>query len=109
MELSDATEKTPAITGIDIGTFRLVPQCLNHCATTGINLIILTLCIGLKTIFIKFQFLSAISVSNCRTHSLYPHVRSASISKYNYILFLRIGCIFHVVCEVIVRFYEMTN
>jgi hypothetical protein len=33
MELSDATEKNPATTGIDPGTFRLVAQCLNHYAT----------------------------------------------------------------------------
>jgi hypothetical protein len=35
MELSDATEKTPATPGIDPGTFRLVAQFLNHCATPG--------------------------------------------------------------------------
>jgi hypothetical protein len=35
MELSDATEKTPATPGIDPGTFRLVAQCLNHYATSG--------------------------------------------------------------------------
>jgi hypothetical protein len=35
MELSDATEKTPASPGIDPGTFRLVAQCLNHYATPG--------------------------------------------------------------------------
>jgi hypothetical protein len=35
MELSDATEKTPAIPGIDAGTFRLVVQRLNHYATPG--------------------------------------------------------------------------
>jgi hypothetical protein len=35
MELSDATEKAPAIPGIDPGTFRLVAQCLNHYATPG--------------------------------------------------------------------------
>ena len=33
MELSDATGKTPAISGIDPGIFRLVAQCLNHYAT----------------------------------------------------------------------------
>jgi len=33
MELSDVMEKTTAIPGIDPGTFRLVAQCLNHCAT----------------------------------------------------------------------------
>jgi hypothetical protein len=32
MELSDATEKTPATPEIDPGTFRLVAQCLNHYA-----------------------------------------------------------------------------
>jgi hypothetical protein len=32
MELSNATEKTPATSGIDPGTFRLVAQCLNHYA-----------------------------------------------------------------------------
>jgi hypothetical protein len=35
MELSDATEKTPATPGIDRETFRLVAQCLNHYATPG--------------------------------------------------------------------------
>jgi hypothetical protein len=35
MELSDATEKIPAIPGIDPGTFRLVAQYLNHYATPG--------------------------------------------------------------------------
>jgi hypothetical protein len=35
MELSDATEKTPAIPGIDPGTFRFVAQCLNHYSTPG--------------------------------------------------------------------------
>jgi hypothetical protein len=35
MELSDATEKTPATPGIDPGTFRLVAQCLDHYATPG--------------------------------------------------------------------------
>jgi hypothetical protein len=35
MELSDATEKTPAIPGIDPGTFRLVAQCLNDYGTPG--------------------------------------------------------------------------
>jgi hypothetical protein len=35
MELSDATEKTPAIPGIDPGAFRLVAQCLNQYATPG--------------------------------------------------------------------------
>jgi hypothetical protein len=35
MELSDATEKTPATPGIDPGTFRLVAQCLNHYADPG--------------------------------------------------------------------------
>ena len=33
VELSDATEKTPATPGIDPGTFRLVALCLNHYAT----------------------------------------------------------------------------
>jgi hypothetical protein len=33
MELSGATEKTPATPGIDPGTLRLVAQCLNHYAT----------------------------------------------------------------------------
>jgi hypothetical protein len=37
MELSDVTEKTPATPGIDSGTFRLVPQCLNHYATRAPN------------------------------------------------------------------------
>jgi hypothetical protein len=36
MELSDATEKTPATPGIDPGTFRLVAQRLNHYATPGL-------------------------------------------------------------------------
>jgi hypothetical protein len=35
MEVSDATEKKPAILGIDPGTFGLVVQCLNHYATPG--------------------------------------------------------------------------
>jgi hypothetical protein len=35
MELSDATEKTPAKPGIDPGTFRLVAQRLNDYATPG--------------------------------------------------------------------------
>jgi hypothetical protein len=35
MELSDATEKTPATPRIDLGTFRLVAQCLNHYASPG--------------------------------------------------------------------------
>jgi hypothetical protein len=35
MEPSDATEKTPATTGIDPGTFRIVAQYLNHYATPG--------------------------------------------------------------------------
>jgi hypothetical protein len=35
MELSDATEKSPATPGIDPGTFRLVAQFLNHYATAG--------------------------------------------------------------------------
>ena len=35
MELSDATEKSPATPGIDPGTFWLVAQCLNHYATPG--------------------------------------------------------------------------
>jgi hypothetical protein len=38
MELSDATEKAPAIPGIDPGTLRLVAQCLNHYATPGLEL-----------------------------------------------------------------------
>jgi hypothetical protein len=33
MELSDATEKSPVIPGIDPGTFRRVAQCLNHYVT----------------------------------------------------------------------------
>ena len=33
MELSDATEKAPATPEIDLETFRLVAQCLNHYAT----------------------------------------------------------------------------
>jgi hypothetical protein len=37
MDLSDATEKTPATPGIDSGTFRLVAQCLNHYANPGPN------------------------------------------------------------------------
>jgi hypothetical protein len=36
MELSDATDKTPATPGIDPRTFRLVAQRLNHYATPGI-------------------------------------------------------------------------
>jgi hypothetical protein len=40
MELSDATEKTPATPGIDPGTFRLVVQCLNHYATPQTILIL---------------------------------------------------------------------
>jgi hypothetical protein len=36
-------------------------------------------------------------------------VPSASISEYNYPLFLSNGCIFHVVCEVNFRFYEKTE
>jgi hypothetical protein len=39
MELSDATEKTPATPGIDPETFRLVAQCLNHYATPGPTLV----------------------------------------------------------------------
>ena len=35
MELSDATEKSPATPAIDLRTFRLVAQCLNHYATPG--------------------------------------------------------------------------
>jgi hypothetical protein len=35
MELSDATEKTPATPGIDTGTFQFVAQCLNHYGTPG--------------------------------------------------------------------------
>jgi hypothetical protein len=35
VELSDATEKTPAIPGIDPGTFWIVAQYLNHYATPG--------------------------------------------------------------------------
>jgi hypothetical protein len=40
MELSDATEKSPAIPGIDLGTSRLVAHCLNHYATPGPTLYI---------------------------------------------------------------------
>jgi hypothetical protein len=35
MELSDATEKTPATPGINPRSFQLVAQCLNHYATPG--------------------------------------------------------------------------
>ena len=35
MELSDATEKSPAIPGLDPENFRLVAQCLNHYASPG--------------------------------------------------------------------------
>jgi hypothetical protein len=38
MELSDATEKTPATPGIDPGTFRLLAQYLNHYAIPGPNM-----------------------------------------------------------------------
>jgi hypothetical protein len=37
MELTDTTGKAPATPGTDPGTFRLVAQCLNHCATPGPN------------------------------------------------------------------------
>jgi hypothetical protein len=40
MELSDATEKTPAAPGIDPETLRIVGQCLNHYATPGTRNII---------------------------------------------------------------------
>jgi hypothetical protein len=43
MELSDATEKTPATLGIDPGTFQLAAQCLNHYATQGPIMFILQL------------------------------------------------------------------
>jgi hypothetical protein len=36
MDLSDASEKSPVtLPGIDLGTFRLVAQSLNHYATPG--------------------------------------------------------------------------
>ena len=37
VELSDATEKTPATPGIDPGTFRVVAECLNHYTTPNRN------------------------------------------------------------------------
>ena len=42
MELSDATGKFPATLGIDPGTFRLVAQCLNHYATPGPLIVIMS-------------------------------------------------------------------
>ena len=42
MELSDATEKSPATPGIDPETFRLVAQCLNHNANPGLIVSVIT-------------------------------------------------------------------
>jgi len=42
MEMSDATEKSPATPGINPGTFRLVAPCLNHYATPGLVLVYAT-------------------------------------------------------------------
>jgi len=68
----------------------------------GINLI-LTLCTGFKTIFLKFQHLSATSVSNSCTHSLYSYVPSASISEYNYPLFLGMAAFFTSCAKLLLR------
>ena len=47
-----------------------------------------------KRFFLKFQYLSATSVSNSCTHWLYSYVPSASISEYNYPLFLGMAAFF---------------
>jgi len=55
MELTDATGKIPATRGIDLGTFRLVQQCLNHYATPGPYIYFLNS-------YMIVEFLAALSV-----------------------------------------------